>query len=133
MRLLSRMVAITLGLMMCGVVQAEGAPAFTDPDKSVMVKPGEKTVTLFLKSNATTGYRWFFQSSHPRWIKAIKRKYIAPNTKMVGAPGIEEWTFNVPNLSNNVPSVGEINMRYARPWDIKASKPTTFYVVFTGK
>ncbi|MDF1760312.1 MAG: protease inhibitor I42 family protein [Coxiellaceae bacterium] len=133
MRKIQQVLLLTLGLLVCVAATAADKPTFTNPDKAIMVKPGAKNITLVLKSNPTTGYSWFYQSSEPAWLKVVSHQYIASKTKMMGAPGVEKWTFNVPNLSNSVPRVAMINMRYARPWDIKASKVTTFFVVFTGR
>ncbi|MDF1797430.1 MAG: protease inhibitor I42 family protein [Coxiellaceae bacterium] len=133
MKKMLHIVLFAFGLFVVMAANAEDSVAFTNPDKAVMVKPGAKNITLILQSNPTTGYSWFYQSSKPSWLKVLSHQYIASKTKMMGAPGVEKWTFNVPNLSNSVPRVAMIKMRYARPWDIKASKVTTFFVVFTGR
>ncbi len=108
-------------------------PIMSDPSKSIVVQPNQSTVTLNLKSNATTGFGWFYQASKPSWLTPVKHNFVAPSTKLVGAPGYDVWTFNVPNISRAIPRMATITMRYARPWDIQASKPTTFYVVFAGQ
>lgn len=109
------------------------SPLMTEPTKSIVVQPNQKTIVLRLRSNPTTGYSWYFESTKPAWLRVVSRQFVAPKTQLVGAPGYEEWTFGVPKLSGSIPRIASIVMRYARPWDIKGSKPTTFYVVFTAK
>lgn len=121
-------------LSVCVVsVASAQQPILSDPNKSIVIQTNQTTVTLNLKSNPTTGFGWFYQSSQPTWLTPVKHQFVAPTTKLVGAPGYDTWTFNVPNISRAVPRVATITMRYARPWDIQASKPTTFYVVFASQ
>ncbi len=126
--------AVLLSCLVSSVSAAQALPAFNSPGQSIVLKPGQSTLTLTLKSNPTTGYSWFYQGGHAKLLKVASQRYVAPAASsgkkmMTGVPGYEIWTFKVNNDTANVPRIITIKMRYARPWDVKDSKPVRFYAV----
>jgi inhibitor of cysteine peptidase len=48
-------------------------------------------------------------------------KYIAPQTNLIGAPGVEEWTFKALKKGTSI-----ISMEYRRPWETGTPPAKTF-------
>jgi inhibitor of cysteine peptidase len=121
-------------LILCALISVTGvanvkAIQYTNPSKSIMVSKKSPVVTITLRSNGTTGYLWFLRSITPSLARPMSHKYVAPNTKLIGAPGHEVWKFMVNSSSFTVPRVIDIKLTYARPWQVQDGKTTTFYVV----
>jgi inhibitor of cysteine peptidase len=80
--------------------------------KTIAARAGEE-FTVKLDSNATTGYQW--QLAEPvdeKMIKFLRSEYIAPNTDLMGAPGVENWTFMALK-----PGRSKIALKYVRSWE----------------
>jgi predicted secreted protein len=102
----------------------------TDPSKAVMSKDGK--VTLVLKSNATTGYSWSLdKTGSDKDVKVLSHKYVAPTNGLMGAPGYEVWTLQLPKSMEKHPHKTKISMDYSQPWT-KGSGSTTTFTVKTG-
>ncbi|HTY13234.1 MAG TPA: protease inhibitor I42 family protein [Candidatus Omnitrophota bacterium] len=71
-----------------------------------------KTFTLSMASNATTGYGWKLASSPSPEVMMIGHKYIAPNSKLVGAGGKEIWQFKALKKGKKT-----LIFNYVRPWE----------------
>ncbi len=72
-----------------------------------------QTIVLTLESNATTGYSW--QLTDPvdsKVVKFISDNYVAPESNLVGAGGVEEWTFKAVGKGKT-----KIKLEYVRPWE----------------
>ncbi len=72
-----------------------------------------QTIVLTLESNATTGYSW--QLADPidtKVVELISDNYLAPQTGLVGAGGVEEWTFKAIGKGK-----AKIKLEYVRPWE----------------
>ena len=72
-----------------------------------------KTFSISLKSNPTTGYGW--QLSKPMdqtVVQCVTNIYEAPDSKLMGAGGHEVWTFKAVGQGKVV-----ISMQYVRPWE----------------
>ena len=89
---------------------------FTDPDKAIQITKQAQKVVLKLKSNPTTGYSWLLVNYDPNLVTPIDRKYVAPKSQSVGAPGYQVWRFAVNAKAFVVPKMTEITLQYARPW-----------------
>jgi inhibitor of cysteine peptidase len=105
------------------------AKDFTDPSKSIMVDKSSPTFTIKLQSNPSTGFSWFLVKYDSNLITPISHKYIAPDTKLVGAPGYEEWVFKADPRALVVPQITKIQLAYTRPWNLEGYRTTTFKVV----
>jgi inhibitor of cysteine peptidase len=68
---------------------------------------------ITLASNATTGYHWELVAPLDETVvKLISSEYKTPDTKALGAPGQEIWTFRAVGKGNTV-----IGLKYVRPWE----------------
>ena len=85
------------------------------------------TFMITLGSNGTTGYEWQIAEPINKSLLEFKgSKYIAPETKLVGAPGKEEWTFKAIAAGK-----AGVLFKYVRPWekDVKPVKVGGFIIV----
>jgi predicted secreted protein len=114
--------------------QAPVAPAkkvvYSDPSKPLVLSANQSEIKLTLKSNPTTGYGWFWVplASMAGLIQPVAHHYVAPTNGMMGAPGYEEWVFQVTPLCKHIPTALSVAMRYTRPWEVAPSKPTIFEI-----
>ncbi|OGT53714.1 MAG: hypothetical protein A3F17_03830, partial [Gammaproteobacteria bacterium RIFCSPHIGHO2_12_FULL_41_15] len=97
-------------------VSTKDSQKLTDLSKTLTVAPGQKTVTLRLPANRTTGYQWFLVSVNRHLLIPESNTYEAPNSKLVGSPGVSVWKFKVNDENVTVPMVTAIRMTYSRPW-----------------
>ncbi len=104
---------------------------FQDITKPIIVKSDVSTFQIKLDANKTTGYSWMLvPDKTSKWIVAEKEQYIAPkNTKLVGAPGQDIWTFAVSREAFDVPSELHATLVYARPWDMQGGKTVELKIV----
>ncbi len=100
----------------------------SNPDKAIQVTQKKPEFTITLKSNATTGYRWFIQSLNQKLLEIKNSEYIAPDSNMMGAPGYQTWSFKVKSNGFKAPRVLKIKFVYARPWEPKAAETLSFTI-----
>jgi len=84
------------------------------------------TFTITLPANRTTGYSWALEDPLNASILAARgKRYVAPSTTVMGAPGAEVWTFAAIAHGKTL-----ISLKYARPWE-KSAPPAkeALYVV----
>ena len=101
---------------------------FTNPHKPIV--PQDGLITLFLKSNPTTGYSWSWdEKDSPSGLSLKSHQYVAPDHNgMMGAPGYEIYVFQLsPSMLTQTDEV-HIPMTYARPWEKNSGKTTHFTV-----
>lgn len=91
---------------------------YTEDKLSVMVSKDQPQFVIRLKANPTTGYNWFLGEYDAKLITPLKHKYEAPNTKLIGAPGYDVWTFAVKPTAFTVPQMTKIHFTYVRPWEV---------------
>ena len=99
---------------------------YSDPARTIEVAVG-KEFAIVLESNPTTGYRWQIAGQLAEdIIKPVGNEYRGPKTMLVGAGGIEVWTFRATGKGD-----AEIGMEYVRPWekDVVPAKTLTFRVI----
>lgn len=113
--------AILLGLLMIFATATFAAAqsktnTYNEDNTTISVTPQHPQFTIKLKSNPTTGYTWFLREYSTEMITPIKHDFIAPEKKLIGASGYEEWTFKVNPEAFVVPQLLTIRMVYTRPW-----------------
>jgi inhibitor of cysteine peptidase len=117
MRKFKWVIALLGAVMFMQFAEAKVAPAvYTEDKPAVLLKPSDEEFVIKLRSNPTTGYSWFLRDYSPNLIVPVKHEYLAPDSKLVGAPGIEVWTFAVGKAALVVPQQTVIRFVYARPW-----------------
>lgn len=70
-----------------------------------------------LPSNPTTGYTW--SAIYDKQMIVATHEYIAPKTKLVGAGGVDVWTFTATLKALNAvhPVKTVVRMIYSRSWE----------------
>src|SRR6056297_3167536 len=86
---------------------------FTSSKKAILVNEKQPQFSITLQSNPTTGFSWFLSKYNGKLIQIVSHKYIAPSSKLMGAPGHEVWTFRVTKEGFVVPRTMKIEMVYA--------------------
>jgi inhibitor of cysteine peptidase len=128
---------LSAGIVMSTTVFAKASsapePTIYTQDKPVaMVTSGQPEFIIQLKSNPTTGYSWFLRGYNSELIQPIKHQFQAPDTKLVGAPGFELWTFKVKAAGFVVPQQTLIRFVYARPWESAETATQLMFKVTTA-
>lgn len=89
-----------------------GGEALSDPAAPVAVREGQ-TFTLTLRSNPTTGYIWqLAEPLNERIIRFMGNEYRSNKTGLIGAGGMESWTFKAVESGET-----RINLKCSRPWE----------------
>lgn len=103
---------------------------FTQNNKPFILTADNPTVTITLPSNPTTGFTWSIQKYDTNLLKLVSQKYTPPNTRLMGAPGIQQYTFQAIKTGFTVTQVGHVVLKYARQWTTVGATPKTyvFYV-----
>jgi inhibitor of cysteine peptidase len=97
---------------------AETTTLYTENNPIVMVTPDHPEFTLKLKSNPTTGFRWYLQNYNIDLIEPIAQENeVSKDKKIMGAPIHELWTFRVKPAAFVVPTRTKIQLIYLRPWE----------------
>src|SRR3989338_11599580 len=119
-----------LGLLLfaVSVCAASVTPAFTDVSKPVVIKSSHPHFQIIIKSNPTTGYKWFLKQYDRNLIKPLGYKYYPPKKATPGAGGYEIWNFKVKRHGFAVPQVTKIALIYARPWEMKSGTSQVFTI-----
>ena len=82
------------------------------------------TLTVELKSNPTTGYRWRIADADKNGVlKAGTDEFIAPNTDLCGAPGRQRLSFTSAKAGETT-----LHLVYVRPWE-KGTPPAQSFRV----
>lgn len=75
------------------------------------IEIGDK-IYVELCSNPTTGFEWSYEMSGDTALKEEDHDFEEPDDEIVGAPGMETWTFEGIDEGKT-----EIRMDYSQPWD----------------
>lgn len=114
---MKKLLILVLGTILIVSIIAPGcatkAEAYTDPGKVVNVSPNQE-FTIALGSNVTTGYSWqpVFDSNFLSLVKDDYRNGDNADGKIVGAPGVEYFTFKALKTGNI-----KVTFTYKRPWE----------------
>lgn len=100
-----------------------GTKSYTDTQKindiapkdsvKVVVSENEK-FTIILEENPTTGYSWTQPTFDQSILTLISNEYIAPDSKLTGAPGMRKLIFQGKTTGKTT-----VAMQYIRSWDPK--------------
>ncbi|MDD5312103.1 MAG: protease inhibitor I42 family protein [Dehalococcoidia bacterium] len=99
--------------------------------KDIEVKIGEKIVVTLPSNSASTGFSWDQKAeiSDPQVLEQTKHETVAPaDTKMVGAPGADVFTFRSLELG-----FSKVLLKYSRPWEGGEKGEWTFTLNVTVK
>lgn len=105
-------------------------PIYTESDQTIVRSTNERIFVIELASNPTTGYSWSLKPYDLRYIKPIQHQYIPPKRSLIGAGGVEHWTFQLTQEAMAQPHEIFIEFIYIRPWEkAKVSRQETFKVI----
>lgn len=111
--------------------QTDSPVVYDESKLAITVTSKQPVFVLKLVSNPTTGYVWLLKNYDKSLLVPVKHEYQAPNTKLIGAPGFDMWTFRVKPDAFTVPQRTSILMTYARPWEADNSGKNLEFVVTT--
>lgn len=102
-----------------------------EQDKPVVVLTrSNPQFTIELKSNPSTGYVWLLQDYANYLIQPVSHRFKPGDKKLIGAPGIDEWTFYLKPSAFVVPQQTHLKFVYVRPWEMNENvTPVVFQVV----
>ena len=84
------------------------------------IEIGDK-ITVKLCSNPTTGFQWNYEMSGDNTIKEEDHDFEEPDGDVVGASGVEIWTFEGTSKGTT-----EVLMEYSQPWEGGIKKEWTY-------
>lgn len=90
--------------------------AFAKEGDILALSQGDKTFTISLSANPTTGYQWVLKQYDKNLFKLLSSHYEAPNSKLIGAGGKMNFIFSV-NSQKHHPKSSSISLNYQRPWE----------------
>lgn len=129
--------SIFLSLLLLGSGQAMAAKPdatiYNEDNNTIQVSAQHPQFTIQLKSNPTTGYMWYLREYSTKMLTPLKHDFIAPQKKLIGASGYEQWTFKVNPEAFIVPQMLTIRMVYTRPWKSTDQGTQVIFRVMTGK
>lgn len=128
-------VYLIAALLFCYVTAfaAAGVVVVDSNRKPIKVYSGQSFMIL-LKSNPSTGYSWSLVGYDKNLVKLNSHNYVHPRSKMMGAPGQEQWIFTANSQKKTcggscaVNQVGHIRLKYARRFE-KSKAPMTNFIV----
>lgn len=128
---------ILLGLGLTLSLNALAAPpselaTYNGQKLNIVIKADHPQFTLKLESNPSTGYSWFLKKFDARYVAVVEHHFqAATNTKLIGAPGVELWTFKMkPNAFVQAHQTS-LTFDYKRPWEKQAALKTLVFWVRT--
>jgi len=108
---------------------------YTDTSKTIMLSQDKPNFILKLPANPTTGYSWFTKNYDDKILTLEKQVFVAPNSGMTGQGGYTYWYFTAKDHAFQAAYVSEIQLIYARPWELtnrKADNRAAVFIVTTS-
>ncbi len=97
--------------------ESKAMPVFTEDQLQISVDSKQSGFIIKLKSNPTTGYSWNLKQIDSSLLASTQHQFVAAKTKLMGAPGFEEWTFRVLPAAFGKKRHTTLTFVYARPWE----------------
>src|SRR3990167_6564655 len=101
---------------------------FTQNNKPLILTAENPAITITLPSNPTTGFTWSIQKYDTNLLKLVSQKYTPPNSRLMGAPGIQQYTFQAIQTGYSVTQVGHVVLQYARQWTTVGATQKVFII-----
>src|SRR3990167_7048839 len=119
-------------LMIMPLVSVASPKVYELNDTTIHVTSVAPVFIIKLKSNPTTGYTWQLRDYDKSLITPVRHQYVAPDSKLIGAPGFDLWPFKVKAAAFSVPHRTSIRLIYVRPWEESQSASEADFVVTTS-
>ena len=134
------------------VLEKEASPAATVVELPHEVNPKgftgpvvrldhkESFFHVTLPENPSTGFRWYLSEYNDQLLEPVSSSYVlakkpAAQKKLIGAPGVRTFIFQVKTLLQSVPQKTLIRFEYRRPWSPEGEeaeeKVVTVYSLYT--
>src|SRR3990167_9897785 len=101
---------------------------FTYNAKPLVLTAENPEITITLPSNPTTGFTWSIQKYDTNLLKLVLQRYTPPNSRLMGAPGIQQYTFQAIQTGYSVTQVGHVVLQYARQWTTVGATQKVFII-----
>jgi inhibitor of cysteine peptidase len=101
---------------------------FTADKPNITVSAAQPTFSLKLKANPTTGFLWFLRDYDASLVTPVSHQYEKPDSKLMGAPGYDIWTFKMKPAAFIVPRQTTLRMIYTRPFSNENPTPVLFSI-----
>lgn len=107
--------------------------ALSAKSNAIIVKPTQPQFTIKLNANHTTGYTWSITQYDKKAISLVSHQYITSNSRLMGAPGYDEWTFKANPIFFKGAKASTITLLYARSWEPTVNSKTVVYKIIPEK
>jgi inhibitor of cysteine peptidase len=99
------------------------------PDMTLTVDKTQPMFQVKLEGNPTTGFQWNVLSFDKKTFQLQSKKFYAPKTKLMGAPGVMVFEFSL-NKNQTYPNTTQMSFEYARPWEKGSAAKKTIEIIF---
>jgi inhibitor of cysteine peptidase len=112
-----KIMILLMGIVSCDVLWS--APVYTDQQAPIVVQSDYPVFSIRLRSNPTTGYQWRIVEYNRRLLILAAHHFMQTTrtNQLIGAPGEEQWTFQVTPAAFKKSQETTIRLTYARPWE----------------
>jgi len=129
-KMLSSLAVALLGLMTAlPQAQADSSPMGIIPLLGIK----HRDFTISLKSNPSTGYKWYLVRYDTNFIEPLRHEYkpaaSKDHKKKLGAPGLEVWHFRASERAFRVPHMFTMVFIYKQPWSDQIGQQVSYSVV----
>jgi inhibitor of cysteine peptidase len=123
-----KIVSIIYLCFMSQYIYAEKKPEniYTQDKLTIFITKNNAEFKLKLKSNPSTGFKWFLRDYNYQMITPVQHVFLSANN--IGANGFEVWTFHVKPQAFTVPRLMPLRFVYARPWQAENTTQLVFQV-----
>jgi inhibitor of cysteine peptidase len=105
--------------------------SFAEKPRVLHINAQDKTFSLTLPANPTTGYQWTIKQYDKALLTLTDSRYVAPNTKRLGAGGQMLFTFSY-DLNTPTTQSTTLVFEYKRAWEKAPVTLETIQVYFDG-
>lgn len=110
------------------VAPDNGPTIYNEDNRNIVVTRGQPKFAIQLKSNPTTGYTWELQPYNPNIVVLMDHRFLKNTSGLIGAPGIEQWTFITKNAAFKSKRGLTLQFSYVRKWENTPGTPVEFNV-----
>ncbi len=105
----------------------KGTYYIDDKPQSIVLKKDQKTFSITLKANPTTGYIWSVNKLDKAYIELVKEERIKlQDPKLMGAPSQKKYVFKLKQPLADKSTL--IVLKYARSWEKDGETYRTFKI-----
>lgn len=108
---------------------ADAARIYDQENVAITVTSAQSEFVIKLKANPSTGYTWVLSNYDKALVTPLTHRYEAAQTKLIGAPGFDLWTFRAKPAAFTAGQKSKINFDYVRPWEEKVSAGKAEFIV----